>query len=141
MITPDDIAPYIGKISDAKALLLRTGFSGLREEDPDAYINDHPCPDPAIADLLREQCKELQLVGMDLISASLPAQRELGHCCHRSFLCRDRPILLLEDAFIPETGSLGGPFTLSVYPFLVDELDGVPVIAFLDGIDPPDNSR
>jgi kynurenine formamidase len=134
VITAKDIFPILPKISDAQALLLRTGFSSLREENPEIYINTHPSLDPRIADLLRKHCKNLRLIGIDIISVSLPGQRELGQRCHRSFLCGDKPILLLEDVFIPENKTQYLPLTLSIYPFLVDNLDGVPVIAFLEDL-------
>ena len=124
--------PSFRRLSDAEALLLRTGFSGQREENPEIYMHAHPCIDPGIADLLTKHCKNLRLIGMDIISVSLPGQRSIGQECHRTFLCRDAPILLLEDLFIPELKNTYSPMTLSIYPFLVDDLDGVPVIAFLE---------
>lgn len=141
IITPGDLSSLLPAISDAEALLIRTGFSVKREEDPDTYVHGHPCIDPGIADLLRELCKNLRLVGIDIISVSLPGQRDLGQRCHRAFLCHDRPILLLEDVFIPECRVTFTPAVLSVYPFLVDDLDGVPVIAMLEDFPPDDEGR
>jgi len=132
MITTEDLAPLIPEISDAEALLLCTGFSEQRDENPGIYLHEHPGIDPEVADLLREHCKNLRLIGVDIISVSLPGQRALGQRCHQAFLCHDRPILLLEDVFIPECKHNYSPVTLSIYPFLVDDLDGVPVIAVIE---------
>jgi len=132
MITTEDIEPALDRVSDAEALLIRTGFSSRRRVNPLIYTSSHPGIDPEIADLLSERCKNLKLIGIDVISVSLPGKRDLGQRCHKAFLCRNSPILILEDAFIPECRNIYFPATLSIYPFLVDNLDGVPVIAIFE---------
>lgn len=132
LITAEELLPEIIKIPDAHALLLRTGFSQERITNPDVYSYAHPYIDPELADILRENCKNLRLFGIDLISVSVPSHREIGHRCHRAFLCDDKPILLLEDAFIPDIRFNGHlPNTLALYPTFLDDLDATPVTAFL----------
>jgi kynurenine formamidase len=131
MISSQDLEPHLQKIGDAKAILMYTGFSKCRKSNPGVYTDNHPYLDPGIPDVLRERCKYLSLFGMDLISVSVPSHRETGRECHRSFLCRDNPILLLEDACIPHPDEIKTPITLLICPWFLDDLDASPVTAFI----------
>jgi arylformamidase len=118
--------------ADARGLLLRTGFFRYRSTDPDRYTREHPWVDPGVAGLLREQCPELIVFGLDTISISNPQQRTTGHEAHRAFLCGKRPIMLLEDLDLSHEHPSRHPWNLTFCPLVLDELDGVPVLAFLE---------
>jgi kynurenine formamidase len=75
---------------------------------------------------------ELILFGIDTISISNPSQRTMGHESHRSFLCRKPQIMLLEDTNLSYDCLTGRALMIRIYPIIMDELDGVPVIAIVD---------
>jgi kynurenine formamidase len=130
-INVSDLAGCIHQIQDAEAHLIRTGWHIIRSKDPERYRNDHPWISPEIPQILREQCPELRLFGIDQISVSSVHHRSEGQACHRKFLCEERSILLLEDINLSDT-CLKGSFRLHVYPYMIDNLDGVPVIAIVE---------
>jgi len=124
-----DLRPFLPGIRDAEALLIRTGMCRLRQEHPERYASSHPWVHPGVPDLLRRQCPDLRLFGLDTISISTPSHRNEGRESHRSFLCGSPPILLLEDVDLTTELLAGSPFTLRIYPVVHDDLDGVPVVA------------
>jgi len=116
----------------ARALLIRTGFFTYRASDPETYSGKHPWIHPDVAGFLRVRFPHLVLFGIDTISVSNPAQRTAGHAAHRSFLCEKLPIMLLEDLDLSQENLTAHPWKLIFYPIMLDDLDGVPVIAFLE---------
>lgn len=131
-ITPDLIRPNINGIRDAAALLIRTGYFQVRATAPGIYASDHPWVHPDLPAFLREECPHLRIFGIDTISISIPSHREEGRTAHRNFLCGSPPILLLEDLNLSSDELLNGSFTLRLYPFIYDDLDGVPVVALAE---------
>ena len=125
-ITVNDLKHCISLISDAEALLIRTGWHTLRSENPEQYCSNHPWISPEIPQYLRDQCPGLHLFGLDQISVSSPLHREVGHECHRNFLCGKKPILLLEDINLSVV-QYKEAFRLHIYPHFIDDIDGVPV--------------
>jgi arylformamidase len=132
-IIPEDLERQISIIPDVVALFVRTSWWKKRDLDIFSYCNDHPWISEELPDFLREKCPALRIFGIDQISVATPAHRDIGRECHRRFLCRKSPILLIEDMDLSDTRLLEGAYTLHVYPFLVDDLDGVPVIAIMEG--------
>jgi len=126
-----DLAGNISHIQDAEALLIRTGWHTRRSDDPERYCNDHPWISPEIPQFLREKCPRLRLFGIDQISVSSVLHRDEGHACHREFLCEEKSIFLLEDLNLSDT-RVNGSFRLYIYPFMIDDIDGVPVIAIVE---------
>ena len=118
--------------NDASALLIRTGFYQYRNLDPEIYTSQHPPINPEIPAYLREICPNLNLLGIDTISISNPANRSSGQSAHRSFLCDRKSILLLEDADLSNNMLSQGNWTLRIFPWILDELDGVQVTAFME---------
>jgi kynurenine formamidase len=70
------------------------------------------------------------MLGIDTISIATPSHRMEGRESHRAFLCDKDPIYLLEDADLSSIDS-GEKFALTIFPWLLEDLDGVPVTAFL----------
>jgi len=130
-ITIEDIESSISQIWDAEALLIRTNWHSIRSEDPEWYCNDHPWISPEIPEFLREHCPHLRLFGIDQISVSSVLHRTDGHLCHRNFLADDKTILILEDINLSDS-RVNGSFRLHIYPFMIEEIDGVPVIALVE---------
>lgn len=117
---------------NARGILIRTGFYRYRQSGNPAYFKKHPWIQPDVPDTLRRLFPNLILFGIDTISISNPSQRAMGHEAHRSFLCRDPPIILLEDTNLSYDCLTKGPMALNMFPVIVDELDGVPVIVVVD---------
>jgi kynurenine formamidase len=127
-----DLEHYAAKIPDAKGLLIRTGMFRIRASEPNRYCNDHPWIHPEVPAFLRAACPTLVLFGTDTISISNPQFRNEGRECHREFLCKDNPILLAEDLDLSDPGFIACRFSITIYPWIVDDLDGVPVHVFAD---------
>jgi kynurenine formamidase len=126
-----DIESRSSGISDARALLIRTGYSRYRDCDTTRYTSLHPWIHPDLPEVLRKTFPELKLVCFDLLSVSVPGHRAEGRLCHRAFLCTDTPILLMEDADL--SGLLLAPsrYHLWIHPWIIEDTDGVPVAAFV----------
>jgi|SRR5208283_2758687 len=126
----EDLDEKLADKEDALVLLIRTGTWQLRHSDPRTYVTTHPWVHPGVAPFLRHRCPCLRMVGIDTLSISTPSHRLEGRESHNAFLCNKAPILLLEDADL----SLVTPqnkFVLTIIPWLIEDLDGVPVTAFL----------
>lgn len=117
---------------NAKVLLVRTGFFHYRSSDQEIYTRRHPWVHPGVPGYLRKRFPDLIVFGLDTISISNPDQRSMGHEAHRSFLCETPPIMLLEDLNLSQENLSGHPWKLTFFPMILDELDGVPIIAFLE---------
>lgn len=135
---PIDIAtlkPYLEKIPEAQGLLVRTGMYRTRAANPKEYCEDHPWVHPELPAFLRTICPSIRLFGTDTISISNPKHRDEGRACHRAFLCGADPILIAEDLNLSNPELATVPLRVTFYPWIVDDLDGVPVIAFAEPVD------
>ena len=130
-ISVQDLEESITQMQDAEAILLRTGWHAIRFDDPKRYCNDHPWVSPDVPQFLREKCPRLRLFGIDQISVSSVLHHDVGRECHQKFLFGKRPILILEDLNLSAIG-INGSFMLRIYPFVIDDIDGVPVIAIVE---------
>jgi kynurenine formamidase len=130
-ISVSDLKNRISDVQDAEALLIHTGWDAIRSKDPQRYSQDHPWVSSEVPHFLREKCPKLRLFGIDQVSISSVLHRDAGHECHRKFLCGKRPILILEDLNLSDIG-VNGRFQLHVYPYMIDEVDGIPVIAIVE---------
>jgi len=87
---------------DIDILLIQTGYENFRKTDK--YHNDNPGIDPSVADFLRANYKSLRAVGFDFISLTSWKFRPEGREAHRTFLCSDPSILVIEDISFYELG-------------------------------------
>jgi arylformamidase len=131
-ITPGDLAPLLPPAREARALLVRTGDSVRRGRDPEGYTGVHPWVHPDVPGFLRSSLPALRLFGLDTISISSPLHRDEGRACHRAFLCGSPPVLLLEDLDLSDLRLAGPGFSLRIYPWFREALDGVPVVALVE---------
>jgi len=125
-----DVQSIIGEIPDAQGLLIRTGMFRFRTTDPEKYCSGHPWVHPELPEYLKCSCPKLQLFGTDTISISNPLYRDDGRVCHRAFLCGDSPVMLAEDLDLSDPSLTSAPLEVVIHPLIVDDLDGVPVLAF-----------
>ncbi|MDD1663986.1 MAG: cyclase family protein [Methanomicrobiales archaeon] len=131
-ITPDDLGPLLLALGDVSALLLRTGDWRRRSVDPADYGFEHPWIHPGVPDLLRKQLPSLRIFGVDTISIGSPLHRDEGRACHRAFLCGSPPIMILEDLDLSDPRLAGHGFSLHVFPWFREPLDGIPVVAIAE---------
>lgn len=130
-INTEDLKRFIPKLQNAEALLIRTGWHIIRSNNPEMYCSDHPWVSPEVPQLLREHCPCLKLFGIDQISISSVLHREVGHICHRKFLCEERPIIIAEDLNLADR-RIQGIFRLHIFPIVMAAVDGSPVIAIAE---------
>jgi kynurenine formamidase len=117
----------------AEGVLLRTGMHRRRREDPRGYSADHPFLEPSLVRWLLHSFPRLKLLGIDCVSIAHPRHAEEGGEVHRTLLCRDPPVLILEDMDLSLGGLSTAVFRMIVLPLLHDRLDGTPaaVLALL----------
>lgn len=130
-ISISDIPPNVSAVSDAEVLLIKTGFSQYRDSDTDRYSHHHPWVHPDLPEHLKMVFPDLKLVCFDILSISIPVHRLEGRQSHRAFLCGDPPILIMEDANLSDPRLLHKRHYLRIYPWIFEDTDGVPVVAFV----------
>ena len=112
-------------------LIIKTGFENHRNSD--LYWNQNPGLNSELADFLREEYKNLRVLGFDFISATSFTNKEEGKKAHRAFLApaKGRPLLILEDMRLSPLSSETVFSTGVISPLLIDKADGVPVTVFV----------
>ena len=103
-------------------LILNTGF--YKHRGSKKFWNNNPGISPDLAKLLKLQCPNLRVLGMDTISLTSYQNRILGRQSHRKFLV-ENDILLVEDMNLKNLKTL--PKKLMCFPLLIREVDGCPV--------------
>ncbi len=131
-LVPADLTGVTRLPPDTSAILVRTGSFLNRIADPDGYATHHPWVDPSVPIFLRSAFPSLRIFGLDAISISEPGHRQEGRECHRAFLCGSPPILVLEDLDLSDARLTDREGRLHLFPFITDELDGVPVVALFE---------
>jgi arylformamidase len=105
-------------------LLIRTGASLWRKED--CYWNNGIGIGAGVADFLRKTFPNLKGIGLDTISISSYAHREVGRIVHKEFLANPaRPLLIIEDMNLELISDKEG-FQMIALPLLIDGADGAP---------------
>ena len=103
-------------------LILNTGFYKYRGDDK--FWNNNPGISPDLAKLLKLQCPNIRVLGMDTISLTSYQNRILGRESHRKFL-GEYDILLVEDMNLKDL--IFQPVKLMCFPMLIKDVDGCPV--------------
>lgn len=103
-------------------LILNTGFYKYRGRKK--FWNNNPGISPDLAKLLKFQCPNLRVLGMDTISLTSYQNRILGRKSHRKFLV-ENDILLVEDMNLKNLNDV--PVKLMCFPILIKGVDGCPV--------------
>jgi arylformamidase len=120
IIQPEDLVKGLPKKTDL--CLFKTGFEKLRKSD--TYWKNGPGIVPEVAEFLKESCPGIKAIGMDFISISSLAARDLGRQAHRAFLERD--ILIIEDMKLGEIKKGGELAEVICLPLRVTNGDGAP---------------
>lgn len=84
-VLAEDLKPWEEEIRKADLLLIRTGFSSVRHEDPEVYGHNGPYLSPEAAEYLVREFPELRTVGLDFLSVGSPAN-DLAEAAHRMLL-------------------------------------------------------
>ena len=109
-------------------LLIRTGFSGFRNADVHIYSYKNPCFSPQTAEWIRKNYPNIRAVGVDCISVSSRAHRDLGRETHKILLKEDgfkgEPVLIVEDLYIPS--EINRLDELMVVPIFIESIDSAP---------------
>ena len=135
IITLDSLISEFGKInSDTDCILLKTGFEKCRS-NTNVYCFKNPSISPEIPVWLRQNTN-IKFFGIDYISISSRANREMGRETHKAFLCKTYkeftqltdPILLIEDMNLEKLES--SPKHLIISPLFFKKSDGSPATIF-----------
>ncbi len=71
-VEPGDLEPFREEVAGAELLLIKTGFSFVRRDDPLTYQNRGPYISPDTARYLTENFPDLRTIGFDFLSIGSP---------------------------------------------------------------------
>jgi arylformamidase len=135
-VTADDLEPHADALADADLALLHTGWSRLRADEPDRYVERGPLLHPDGARRLLELAPNLRGVAIDAVSIGSPRYPDESVETHHVLSGVDAPdgrfVLIYEDVAIdPE---LRGARRVYAWPLFIPGSDGSPVtvVAELD---------
>ncbi len=106
-------------------LIFKSGWSAKRETEE--YCLRNPGIDSALGAWLRKAYPKIRAIGIDWVSLSSYAHRDIGRQAHREFLNpagEGHPILLIEDMDIPE--ELEALSQVFILPLRVEQMDSAP---------------
>lgn len=129
MISAADLTPYAEEFEQADIVLIRTGFSRHRANDPIRYGRRAPGFHPDAADILLASSSKLRAVAMDFPSASSPLHLDEGNAFHQEVLGasgRGRYLLLIEDVFLDADLVQEDLRRVLVLPLFLTDLDAAP---------------
>jgi len=134
LIEPRHLEPAAASPApDTDFILLRTGFGRFREDER-RYVDRSPGFGPEAAAFLLDHFPHLRALAVDFMSISSPSHADAGAEAHRIFLgCgghKHEPILLVEDAKIPDT--LPPLLRVFVIPWMFEGLDSAPCTLFAE---------
>jgi kynurenine formamidase len=134
LIAPGHLEPAAAAATgDIDFILLRSGFGKFRGDER-RYVDRSPGFGPAAAEFLMERFPRLRALALDFMSVSSLAHEREGAEAHRVFLgCAryaDRPILLVEDALLPD--AMPTLLRVFVIPWMFEGLDSAPCTMFAE---------
>jgi len=111
---------------DADIIFFKTSFGKYRKDEK--YIKEYPVFMSSFASYLKSECKNLKVVGLDIISLTSPLNKKEGKKAHQIFLGKDllysNPILILEDVNLENYNSKIKNILIS--PFNFEKIDSAP---------------
>lgn len=137
IVTPEDLSPWKPVIRDADIILCRFGRGDIRRTDPVRFSTRCPGFGTAAATWLREKCRPLRAIGMDVPSLACIASLEETMAAHEILLGgAGRRFLVIEDMNLAP--DLTGLYAIRICPWLVTDMDSGPcsVIGFFNGTRP-----
>jgi kynurenine formamidase len=127
-ITAGDLRPYADRLAGCDLLLLRTGFSRYRTEDPARYGAEGPGIGSDCAEYLAASFRKLKAVAVDFVSIASYRDQTDGNKTHRILLGGrgGHYICAIEDVNLTgvDPGALKRVIAL---PFFVGGIDSAPV--------------
>ena len=121
-----ELEAHAAQLAQCDALLIRTGFGGLRSRDPETYLVATPGLSVEAGKYLAG-FKNLHCIGVDFISIeNLKNHRPLNYPVHHALLDRQEPMLIIEDAKLDELPEK--PIhRLYLFPLRIENLEASPV--------------
>jgi arylformamidase len=127
MINLEDLIHFKKKLKKCDILLLKTGFWKYRDEE--IYRLENPGISPEVADFIRSDFINIRCVGIDSLSVSSYANRELGRKTHKILLqkkgFKGEPMLIIEDMNL-SNDEIMKLKTVIVAPLMIENIDGSP---------------
>jgi arylformamidase len=100
LVTLAELEAHAADLARADLLVLRSGWSSVRADDPGRYANDGPGVATAACEYLIEEFPDVKAVAMDWISLATPKRLDDGVPAHQ-VLCGvgrgDRYVIIIED--------------------------------------------
>jgi len=120
-----DLKKIANKFENNDLLLVRTHFEKYRNTAQ--YIFNNPFILPECFDFIRKKFKTIKALGIDIISISNIANRELGRAAHKMALAHKKPILLIEDMKLSALKKNVKIKRVFVVPYFIEQIDAAPV--------------
>lgn len=128
-----DLKAVEDRISQSDILLIYTGYSDIREKDPEAFVDDFPSVAPEAAGYLRKNFPELKAVAVDTLSfdSARTGEKE-GFPSHHALLetgedSPERTLLLYEDVDLKKLSGVTGIKAICAFPVRFAGLEAGPV--------------
>ncbi len=116
---------------DCDFLIIKTGFERFRGET--VYWKNNPGLSPKLGKWIREHRPNIKMLGLDFISITSYANRDLGRVAHRSFLDskeEGKPVRVIEDMSFENIDKDTKFERIVVAPLMVEGSDGAPVTVY-----------
>jgi kynurenine formamidase len=100
LVSRSELEAHSSSLEQADLLVLRSGWSAVRADDPERYANDGPGVSTAACEYLIDEFPGVKAVAMDWISLATPKRLDEGVPAHQ-VLCGvgrgDRYVIIIED--------------------------------------------
>jgi arylformamidase len=128
MVTVQDLEPYESQIKKADLLMIRSGFSVNRTDDPKRYASEGPAISSEACKYMMDHFPQLKAVALDWISLASYAHLPDGILAHQYLLgsFHDHYICIIEDLNFAELEADQLRRVLSI-PLFIDSIDSSPV--------------
>ena len=121
LLSAGDLIPHADRISRCDLLLLRSGFSQYRSQDPQRYRFKTPGVSAEAAQYLM-QFPGFRAIGVDFISLEWTVNTSHGFRAHQVLLGdNDHPVMIIEDMLLD--GDLANLYRVYMVPLLFADLD------------------
>lgn len=133
IIEISDLKEKETELSQCDILLIYTGYSDLREQNPAEYTNDFPSFSPNAANYLRKSFPRLKAIAVDFLSVdSSVTASQAGFPVHHSFMDTNdeypqRTLLLFEDVNVKKLLDKPRIQAICAFPIRFYSLEAAPV--------------
>jgi arylformamidase len=125
LLRPAHFEPHVASIKQCDLLLLRTGFTRVRADDPSRYRDFSPGMSIEGANYIAARFPALRAVGLDTISLAAMQHLDEGIEAHRILLGGEgRRFLIIEDMHLDH--DLNHLDRVIALPILIDDIDSAP---------------